>query len=98
MQVGTLTLCLPKLGDQEPCLHCAVISLTNVNINIPLTQLYMLCKVPRAGKACPIILRFDKFRYAPTMSTLRLLATLNAIFCVIAYPRFPVAVFEALFD
>ena len=47
-------------------LHCAVINLTNANVNVLLTQ---FCKVFFAGKACPFIIRFDKYDHALTTST-----------------------------
>ena len=53
-------------------LDSVVISLTNLNVNVLLTQFYGFCKVTFAGKAYPVIFRFDQFRNALMTSTRRL--------------------------
>ena len=43
-------------------LHYAILCLTNVNVNAPLTNFYGFCKVTIVEKACLVIYRFDLSR------------------------------------
>ena len=69
-------------------LYWAVISLTNINVNVSMTQFYRFYKVTFVGKVCPVIFRFNKSHNALTSSTGWLLLMLNAYslsLCILAF-------------
>ena len=79
-------------------LHHAVLCLTNVNVNVPLTQFYVFFKVTFAGKACHVIYRLDKSRICTNEPNSTALSDGKCLFFVNVSPCIPVAGFDAIFD
>ena len=72
--------------------------LTNVKLNAPLTEFYGFFKVTFAGKACPVIYRFDKSRTCTNDPNSTANSDIKCLFFVIVYPCIPVAGFDTIFD
>ena len=78
-------------------LHYAMLCLTNVNVDAPLTQVCGFCNVTYVGKSFPVLYRFDKSRTCTNDPNLIDLSDVKCLFSVIVYPCFPRAGFDAIF-
>ena len=75
-----------------------MLCLSNVSVNVPLTQFYGFCKVTFEGKTFHVFYWLDKFHTLTNDPSSTVLSDVKCLFFVNVSPCIPVAGFDAVFD